>query len=125
MAKKQNPILAAFEAKLRKEFAEEMAAMEKEAKERQECTSEIEMISMLIAGNRLGFLGEKRANLLLEEQIDVKMQFAESLLKDAEDDEDLTFTKADLTRTVKQILGPEGWNKHKKLFPLLRDFWDD
>ena len=125
MAKKQNPILAAFEAKLRKEFAEEMAAKEIEAKERQECTSEIEMISMLIAGNRLGFLGEKRANLLLEEQIDVKKQFAASLLKDAEDDEDMTFTKADLTRTVKQILGPEGWNKHKKLFPLLRDFWDD
>lgn len=125
MAKKQNPILAAFEAKLRKEFAEEMAALEAEAKERQKCTSEIEMISMLIAGNRLGFLGEKRANLLLEEQIDVKMEFAAALLKDAEDDEDLTFTKADLARTVRQILGEEGWKKHRKLFPLLRDYWND
>ena len=112
MANKPNPILAAFEAKKEREF-----------QGRLERNSEIDMISMLIAGSRLGFLGEKRADLLIEEQIDVKMQLAENLLKDAEDDKELTYTKADLARTLQQILGPDGWKKHQNLFPILRDYW--
>lgn len=114
MAKKQNPVLAAFEAKLEKEY-----------RGRLECNSEIDMITMLIAGSRLGFLGEKRASLLIEELIDVKMQLAENLLQDAKDDKELLYIKADLARTVKQILGPDGWEKHKTLFKLLQEYWDD
>ena len=114
MAKKQNPMLAAFEAKLEAQY-----------KERLSCNDEINLISMLIAGSRLGFLGEIRGDLLIEEQIDVKMELVENLLQDAKDDKDLTFTKADLARTLKQILGPEGWNKRKHLFKLLRDYWDE
>ena len=114
MAKKQNPILEAFEAKKEAEF-----------KARLERNSEINVIAMLIAGSRLGFLGEKRADLLIEEQIYVKMELARNLLQDAKDDKEMAYTKADLARTLKQILGPEGWNKRKHLFPLLREYWDN
>ena len=114
MAKKKNPLLDAFEAKLEAQY-----------KERLSCNDEINLISMLIAGSRLGFLGEKRGDLLIEEQIDVKMELVENLLQDAKEDESLAYTKADLARTLKQILGEDGWNKRKHLFKLLRDYWDE
>ena len=114
MAKKINPLLAAFEAKKEAEFMGRLA-----------CNTEINLIAMLIAGNDLGFLGEKRADLLLAEVIEVKMKIADDLLKDSRDDATLAYTKADLARRVKQILGPDGWQRCKKLFPLLEDYWED
>lgn len=114
MAKnKPNPILDAFEAKKEAEFMGRLA-----------CNTEINLIAMLIAGNDLGFIAEKRADLLLAEVIETKMKIADDLLKDAETDKDLTYTKGDLARRVKQILGPDGWARCKQLFPLLRDYWD-
>lgn len=113
MAKKQNPILAAFEAKKEAEFAQRRANL-----------TEINMIAMLMAGSKLGFLGEKRAGLLLTEQIEQKKQIAKVLLEDSKVDPSLTYTKADLARSVKQILG-KNWDIHKYLFPLLSDYWND
>lgn len=114
MAKKQNPLLAAFEAKKEAEFQGRLA-----------CNSEINMIATLIAGNDLGFIGEKRADLLLARLVEVKMELADDLLDDAKDDKELTYTKATLARRVKQILGSDGWNRCKQLFPLLRDYWEE
>lgn len=114
MAKKQNPILAAFEAKKEEEFRGRLA-----------CNSEINMMATLIAGNDLGFIADKRADLLLVRMVEVKMELADDLLSDAKDDKELTYTKAALARRVKQILGPDGWNRCKQLFPLLRDYWED
>ena len=125
MANKENPLLAAFEAKLRREFEEEkrqlVAQLEENFQARLACNSEINMVAMLIGGNRLTFLGEKRADQLIEEQIDVKMEIAQILLKDSEDDPSLEHTRVDLARPSRQILGPEGWEKHKKLFPICCD----
>lgn len=112
MAKKQNPILAAFEAKKEAEFSERLSR-----------NTEINVIAMLIAGNNLGFLGPARAGLLLEEQVEVKMRIAEELIRDAEDDPSLVYTKYDLASRVKSILGPAEWARCQKLFPLLRDYW--
>lgn len=114
MAKKPNPLLAAFEAKKEAEFQGRLA-----------CNTEINMMAVLIAGNDLGFLGEKRADLLLARLVEVKMEIADDLVSDAKDDATLEHTKAALTRRVKQILGPDGWNRCKQLFPLLRDYWED
>ena len=114
MAKKQNPVLAAFEAKKEAEFMGRLA-----------CNTEIGLIAMLIAGNDLGFIAEKRADVLLAEVIEVKMQIADQLVADAKDDATLAYTKADLARRVKQILGPDGWNRCRELFPLLKDYWED
>lgn len=112
--KKQNPVLAAFEAKKEAEFMGRLA-----------CNTEMNLIAMLIAGNDLGFIGEKRADLLLAKHIEVKMQLADDLVEDAKDDKTLEYTKANLARRLKQILGPDGWNRCKKLFPLLQDYWDE
>lgn len=112
MSKKPNPLLAAFEAKKEAEFSQRLAK-----------NTEINMIAMLIAGNNLGFLGPARAGLLLEEQVEVKMDIAEALLADAKDDPTLAYTKADLARRLIQILGPSEWARCQALFPLLRDYW--
>lgn len=112
MAKKQNPVLAAFEAKKEKEFQGRLA-----------CNSELNMMATLIAGNDLGFLGTKRADLLLEKMVEVKMQIADNILVDCEDDKTMEYTKADLARRLQQILGADGWDRCKGLFPMLRDYW--
>jgi hypothetical protein len=114
MAKKKNPLLEAFEAKLEAQYQGRLA-----------CNSEIGMIAVLIAGNDLGFIGEKRADLLLAQLVETKMKIAEDLIKDSAVDKDLTYTRADLARRLKQILGPDGWSRCRELFPLLRDYWDD
>lgn len=128
MAKKQNPILVAFEAKLRKEFEQELALklaeQEINFQQRLAKNTELNMISMLIAGSDLGILAEKRAGLMLEEHIDVKMRIADELIADAESDPDLVYTIYDLASRVKSILGAEGWAKYQKLFPMLRDYWN-
>lgn len=131
MAKKQNAFLEAFEAKIRQEMTQEFAQKlvefnaQKEAEfdQRLGRNTEINMIAMLIAGNDLGILGEKRAGPMLEDHIDVKMRLVDELLEDAENDPDLVYTIYDLASRVKSILGVEGWAKYQKLFPMLRDYW--
>jgi hypothetical protein len=131
MAKK-NAFLEAFEAKIRQEMLEEFrqtliefeAQKEAEFDMRLARNTEINMIAMIIAGNDLGILAEKRAGLMLEEQIDVKVRLADELLTDAEADPDLVYTIYDLASRVKSILGAEGWAKYQKLFPMLRDYWN-
>ena len=114
MAVKQNPMLAAFEAKKEAEFQGRLA-----------CNTEINMMATLIAGNDLGFLAEKRADLLLARLIEVKMEIADDLIADAKDDVELVHTKATLARQMKQILGADGWSRCKQLFPMLQDYWED
>ena len=69
MGKKQNPILAAFEAKKEAEFQKRLA-----------CNTELNMMATLIAGNDLGFISSKRADLLLTEIVEVKMEIAAILI---------------------------------------------
>lgn len=115
MAKnKTNPILAAFEAKKEAEFLGRLA-----------CNTEINMLAMLFAGSDLGFLAEKRADLLLARQVEVKMEIADALISDSKDDATLGHTKATMAARAKQILGKDGWNRCKQLFPLLHDYWED
>ena len=125
--KKPNPLLAAFEAKLRKEFAEEKAALilEKDAEFREGMARnlEINLISMLFSGNDLGIIGQKRSGLILDGIYETRVQLCKNLLKDAEDDPDLTYTKYDIATRLKSIMGRENWEKHREQFPLLRDYW--
>ena len=113
MGSKYNPVLAAFEAKKEREFQGRLA-----------CNSEVGIMAALIAGNNLGFIANKRADLFLEEIIAVKMKIAESLLQDSKDDKTLEYTRADLARSVKKILGDEGWGRCKHMFPFLKDYWE-
>lgn len=123
--KNQNPLLAAFEAKLRKEFAEELKEYDrlKEAEfdERLARNTEIERIAMLMSGNEFGIIGQKRSGLLLEEQIDTKIQIAKAIMED--DNPDLIKVKHDIAKRLKATMGRENWEKHCHLFPLLREYW--
>ena len=53
------------------------------------------------------------------------MKIAKDLVDDAETDKEMTYTKADLARRLKQILGRDGWIRCRGMFPLLQDYWDD
>ena len=122
---KQNPLLAAFEAKLRREFAEELKEYDrlKEAEfdERLARNTEIERIAMLMSGNELGIIGQKRSGPLLEEQIDTKVQIAKAIMED--DNPDLIKVKHDIAKRLKATMGRENWEKHCHLFPLLQEYW--
>lgn len=97
---KPNPILAAFERKKEEEFMNRLQR-----------NSEMNMIAMLLSGNNLGFVAEKRAGALLDEFIEVKMKLARGLVADSEDDPSLTYTKVDIHRRLVQILGEDEWKR--------------
>ena len=109
--KKPNPLLAAYEAKLEAEFQQRLAI-----------NSELELISDLIAANNELKVGKGRAGYFLAEKLDVKMQIATEIVK--EDDPELIYTKHNLAKRLKSILGKESWMKYRELFPLLREYWD-
>lgn len=111
MAKKPNALLAAFEAKKEAEF-----------QQRLHMNSEINLIANLIASNNVLKVGAGRAGILIDECIDVKMQIANEIVN--EDDPELIYTKHNLAKRLKSILGKEGWLKYRELFPLLREYWD-
>ena len=125
MANKQNPILAAFEAKLRREFEAEKAALEARHQQRLAWNSEINLMATLLAGSRLGFVGSKRGDLFLEEILEVKKQLADDMAEDAKADTSLEYTKADLAGALKQILGADGWDRCKELSTLLYEYWNE
>lgn len=111
MAKKQNPLLAAYEAKFEAEFQQRLSIH-----------SEIDLISDLIAANNELKVGAGRAGFFLAEKIDVKMQIAEEIIR--EDDPELLYTKHNLAKRLKQILGKDNWMKYRHFFPLLREYWE-
>ena len=112
MAKnKQNPLLAAFEAQLEAKYMKML-----------HMNSEIDLIADLIAANNELKVGAGRAGYFLAEKLDVKMQIATEILK--EDDPELLYTKHNLAKRLKSILGAENWIKHRGLFLLLQEYWD-
>jgi hypothetical protein len=111
MAKKQNPILAQFEAMKEAQFKERMAIH-----------TEINLLSLIIAAD-----DEELADVggLLMRYIQVKMKLAEDIVEDSKDDPSLVYTKADVARRVKSVLSREDWERFRELFPLLKDYWED
>ena len=108
MAKK-NPLLEAYEAKLEANYRLRLAH-----------NSEIGMLGLIIAAD-----DEEIENVggLLFRYIETKMQIAKDIVTDSKDDKTLTYTRADIARRVKQILGEEDWERFKELFPLLEEYW--
>ena len=117
MAKKQNPILEAFEAMKEAQFKQRRAVHE-----------EINMLSLIIAADdekeTFEESGEMDVGKLLFRYIEVKMQMAKDIVEDSETDRTLVYTKADVARRVKSILGKEDWERYKDLFPFLKDYWE-
>ena len=108
MAKK-NPILEAFEAKLEAQYQLRLAH-----------NSEISMLGLIISADDEGI---EDVGGLLFRYIETKMQIAKDIVSDSVDDKELTYTRCDMARRVKQILSEEDWERYKELFPLLEEYW--
>lgn len=118
MAKKQNPFLAKLQA--------QAAAREKV---KTEAHVEIDTIAMLLAVHDRLQVGPGRAPGLVNDFLVYKMEIAEAIIKELDEDQskvkEIVIVRRDLAARLKEILGAEGWAKYKTLFPFLRDYWED
>ena len=49
------------------------------------------------------------------------------MLEDLDADREMVYTRYDLARRVKKVLGKEKWMRYRELFPLLQEFreWEE
>ena len=113
---KQNDFLAKLQAK-----AEAKAAVKIEAH------VEIDTMAFLLAANERLQVGPGRAPGLLNDFLAFKLEIAEAIMKELDEDQskvkEIVVLRRDLAVRMKEILGPDGWEKYKTLFPFLRDYW--
>lgn len=118
MAKKQNPMLAAFEAKLRAQYREQL-----------EINSEFDLIALMkTVHDELG-VGPGRAGKILNAFLINKVELAETIHEDYGPDKDtgdkeILHTKKQYAQFLKSVFSLEDWETAKTWFPLLRDFWE-
>lgn len=88
---------------------------------------EIDTIAMLLMVHDRLKVGPGRADGCINDFLAWKMEIAEAITKELEEDQskikELLIVKRDLAKRIKEILGPETWEKRKTLFPMLRDYW--
>lgn len=116
MSKKQNPLLAAFEAKLEKNY-----------KERLEINSEFDMIAFMKTVNEELGVGPGRAFRVFNAFMANKLEIAEMIHEDYGDkdsgDKEILHTKESYAKLMRRIFKPEDWEDVKIWFPLLREYW--
>ena len=110
MARKTNPLLASFEAKLEQQY-----------KARLDINAEVDLITHLISCNEDLGVGPGRAEKVLNGFLETKMEIMDMVISD---EKDLDYTKAKVAIRLKQVLGPDLWKKYQHFFPLLRDYWE-
>lgn len=110
--RKINPMLASFEAKLEARYQQQL-----------EVNSEIDLIAHLLSCNEDFKVGPGRADVAINGFLESKMDLVDTVLND--EDKELLHSKYTIAKRLKQILGPENWEKYKCLFPLLEEYWDD
>lgn len=118
MAKPQNAFLAKLQAQ----------AQAKEA-QKTDANVELDTMAMLLAAHDVLQCGPGRADALVNAFLAYKLEIAEDVHKELSEDlskkKELVIIKRNLAYQLREILGPEAWEKRKPLFPFLRDFWDD
>lgn len=127
---KTNPILAAFEKKLRAQYDAALADEIWSHKKRIEYVSEIHAIAALLAAHDVFQAGPGRAPKFLIAYLEVKEQIAKDLVADVGDsitpggngDPEFLKTRRDLATALKAILGDK-WDEYKTMFPLLEIYW--
>lgn len=116
MGRKQNAFLAKLQAQ----------AQAKEAP-RSEAHVQIDTLAMLFSVNDELQVGPGRSPGLLNAFLGWKMDIAEAIVKELDEDQskkkEFIVVKRDLAKRAKSILGREGWEKYKTLFPILQEFW--
>lgn len=101
-----------------------------EAKEatKTEAHVEIDTIAMLLAVHDICGVGAGRASKVVNSFLAYKMEIAEAIIKELDEDKskfkEIIIVRRDLAARLKEILGKEGWEKYKTLFPFLREYWE-
>lgn len=111
---KINPMLAKFEAKLEAEYRTKLAI-----------NSEIDMMAMMLMLNDTLKVGQGRAEKALNDFLAWKMEIAESIVSDSDDDPEILKTKRDLAVRMKEIFGEESWKKCREMFLFTKDYWEE
>lgn len=89
---------------------------------------EIDTIALLLSVHDVCGVGAGRASKVLNSFLSYKMEIAEEIIKELDEDQskkkEIVMVRRDLAKNLKEILGKEGWEKYKTLFPFLRDYWE-
>ena len=89
---------------------------------------EIDTIALLLSAHDVCKVGSGRASTLLNSFLAYKIEIAEEIVKELDEDKskkkEIIILRLDLAVRIKEILGKEGWEKYKTLFPFLRDYWE-
>ena len=117
MAKKQNPMLAAFEARLNAVY-----------KQKLEINSEFDLIALMKTVHEELGVGPGRADVVLDAFLANKVELAQKIDEDYGPDKDtgdknILYTKASYAKYLKGVFGPEKWEQKKIWFPLLKEYW--
>ena len=88
---------------------------------------QMDTMAMLLAVHDRLQVGPGRADGVLNDFLAWKLEIAEAIVKELDEDQskrkELVIVKRDLAQKLKEILGPEAWEKRKTLFPFLEEFW--
>ena len=104
------------------------AKADKKASARAEMHSEIDTMAMLLAVHDTLKVGKGRSPMVVNSFLAYKMEIAEEILKEISEDQskkkEIVMLRRDLAARMKEILGKDGWEQYKTLFPFLRDYWE-
>lgn len=116
---KRNAFLAGLEAKANAKAATKTSAH-----------VEIDTMALLLAAHEVLQVGPGRAPKLIDEFLTQKIKISTAILKEIDElkkeqsaQKEIVVLPRDLAARMKEILGPEGWEKYKTMFPFLRDYW--
>ena len=103
-----------------------LAALEAKYQGRLECQHEMDLIAHMISCHEDLGVGPGRAEKCLTGFLESKLDVANAIVNESEEDEDDEFliTQRDLAKLLKSIFGAAGWERHKTKFPMLKEFWD-
>ena len=108
-------------------LAQLQAKAEAKASVRAEAHVEIDTIAMLLAVHDRLQVGPGRAGGVLNDFLAWKIEIADAIMQELAEDQskkkEILIVRRDLAKRLQEILGPEGWEKWKTLFPFLRDYW--
>lgn len=118
MAKKSNPLLASFEAKLQAKYRAKL-----------EINSEFDLIAFVKTIHEELQVGPGRAARLLNAFLANKMELAEAIDDDygpdkQTGDKELLHTKACYAQLLRSVFG-ESWPQVREWFPFLREYWGE
>ena len=118
MSNKQNPLLAAFEARLEANY-----------QQRLEINSEFDMIAFMKTVHEELNVGPGRAFKVFNAFMANKLEIAEMIHEDYGDkdngDKEILHTKASYAKLLRRIFSPSDWEQVKIWFPLLKEYWED